>query len=162
MRSAAKLLDTHENARGSQIMQLKDVMTRNVEVIEPDATLEDAASRMDALDIGPLPVCENDRLIGMITDRDITVRSTALGQDPKTTHVREAMSKDVLYCHEDDDVGEAIRLMETNQVRRLPVLNREDRLVGIISIGDLAVETRNERLSGEVLTRVSEPSKPDR
>ena len=143
-------------------MQLKEVMTRNVEVIGPEATLEDAASRMDALDIGPLPVCENDRLVGMITDRDITVRSTAMGEDPKTTHVRDAMSKDVLYCHEDDDVRDASRLMERKQVRRLPVLSREDRLVGIVSLGDLAVWTRDEQLSGEVLQQVSEPAEPDR
>jgi len=143
-------------------MQLKELMTRNVQVMEPDATLEDAASRMDALNIGPLPVCENDRLVGMITDRDIAVRSTALGLDPKTTHVRDAMSKDVLCCHEDDDVREATLLMETNQVRRLPVLNREDRLVGIVSLGDLAVQTGDKRLSGEVLERVSEPAEPDR
>ena len=143
-------------------MQLKDVMTRNVEVIGPEATLADAASRMDALDIGPLPVCENDRLVGIITDRDITVRSTAMGEDPKTTHVRDAMTRDVLCCHEDDDVREATRLMERNQVRRLPVLNREDRLVGIVSLADLAVWTGDEQLSGEVLERVSEPAEPDR
>ena len=143
-------------------MQLKDVMTRNVEVIGPEATLEDTASRMDALDIGPLPVCENLRLVGMITDRDITVRSTAMGEDPKTTHVRDAMSKDVLYCHEDDDVRDASRLMERKQVRRLPVLNREHRLVGIVSLGDLAVWGRDEQLSGEVLQQVSEPAEPDR
>jgi CBS domain-containing protein len=143
-------------------MQLKDVMTRNVEVIGPEATLADAASRMDALDIGPLPVCENDRLVGMITDRDITVRATAMGEDPKTTRVRDAMTRDVLCCHEDDDVREATRLMERNQVRRLPVLNREDRLVGIVSLADLAVWTGDEQLSGEVLERVSEPAEPDR
>jgi CBS domain-containing protein len=143
-------------------VQLKDVMTRNVEVIGPEATLADAASRMDALDIGPLPVCENDRLVGMITDRDITVRATAMGEDPKTTRVRDAMTRDVLCCHEDDDVREATRLMERNQVRRLPVLNREDRLVGIVSLADLAVWTGDEQLSGEVLERVSEPAEPDR
>ena len=143
-------------------MQLKEVMTRNVEVIGPEATLADAASRMDALDVGPLPVCENDRLVGMITDRDITVRATAMGEDPKTTRVRDAMTRDVLCCHEDDDVREATRLMERNQVRRLPVLNREDRLVGIVSLADLAVWTGDEQLSGEVLERVSEPAEPDR
>src|SRR2546421_11378293 len=116
-------------------------MTRNVEVIAPDATLEDAASRTEALDIGPLPVCENDRLVGMITDRDITVRSTAMGEDPKAMRVRDAMSKDVLCCHEDDDVRDATRLMESKQVRRLLVLDRDDRLVGIVSLGDLAVWT---------------------
>ena len=143
-------------------LRRKSVMTRHVKVIGPDATLEDAASRMDALDIGPLPVCENDRLVGMITDRDITVRSTAMGEDPKTTHVRDAMSKNVLYCHEDDDVREAARIMESKQIRRLPVLNRDDQLVGIVSLGDLAVWSRDQQLSGEVLERVSEPAEPDR
>src|SRR5437868_15152771 len=121
-------------------------MTRNVKVIGPDATLEDAAGRMDALDIGPLPVCENERLVGMITDRDITVRSTAMGEDPKAMRVRDAMSKDVLCCHEDDDVRDATRLMESKQVRRLLVLDRDDRLVGIVSLGDLAVWSGVERL----------------
>ena len=143
-------------------MQLKDVMTRDVVVIGPDATLEDAAGRMDALDVGPLPVCENNRLVGMITDRDITVRSTAMGEDPKKAHVRDAMTRDVLCCHEDDDVREATRLMESKQVRRIPVLNREEQLVGIVSLGDLAVWASDEQVSGEVLEKVSEPSEPDR
>lgn len=143
-------------------MLLKEVMTRNVEVIGPDATLEDAARKLDALDIGPLPVCENDRLVGMITDRDITVRATAMGEDPKTTHVRDAMTRHVVCCHEDDDVRAATRLMEDKQIRRLPVLNSEDRLVGIVSLGDLAVSGKDERLSGTVLEQVSEPSEPDR
>jgi CBS domain-containing protein len=141
-------------------MRLKDVMTRNVEVIGPEATLEDAAYRMDALDIGPLPVCETDRLVGMITDRDITVRATALGRDPKTTRVRDAMTKGVICCHEEDDVREATRLMESKQIRRVAVLNDEHMLVGIVSLGDVAVLTR--QLGGEVLQHVSEPSEPDR
>ena len=143
-------------------MRLRDVMSRNVEVIPPEATLEDAASRMDALDIGPLPVCEHDRLIGMITDRDITVRATAVGRDPKTTRVREVMTEHVICCHEQDDVREAARLMESKQVRRVAVLDGDDRLVGIVSLGDVAVWTRNRQLGGEVLEHVSEPSEPDR
>ena len=103
-------------------MQLKDVMTRQVEVISPDASLEEAARKMDQLNVGPLPVCENERLVGLVTDRDITVRATAAGKDPRTTPVREAMSQDVLYCFEDQDVREAAQIMENQQVRRLPVL----------------------------------------
>jgi CBS domain-containing protein len=143
-------------------MQVRELMTQDVEIIRPDDTLQTAARMMADIDAGILPVGENDRLVGMITDRDITVRATAMGEDPKTTRVRDAMTRDVLCCHEDDDVREATRLMERNQVRRLPVLNREDRLVGIVSLADLAVWTGDEQLSGEVLERVSEPAEPDR
>jgi CBS domain-containing protein len=143
-------------------MQLKDVMTRQVEVISPDASLEEAARKMDQLNVGPLPVCEDERLVGLVTDRDITVRATAAGKDPRTTPVREAMSQDVLYCFEDQDVREAAQIMERQQVRRLPVLDHSKRLVGIVSLGDLATDTRDDRLTGEVLERVSEPAQPDR
>jgi CBS domain-containing protein len=143
-------------------MQIKDVMTRQVDVISPDASLEEAARKMDQLNVGPLPVCENERLVGLVTDRDITVRATAAGKDPRTTPVREAMSQDVLYCFEDQDVREATQLMESQQVRRVPVLDRSKRLVGIVSLGDLATDARDDRLTGEVLERVSEPAEPDR
>jgi CBS domain-containing protein len=143
-------------------MQLKDVMTRRVEVVSPEASLEQAARKMDELNVGPLPVCDGERLVGMVTDRDITVRASAAGKDPRNTMVREAMTKEVLYCFEDQDVREAARLMEDKQVRRVPVLDRSKRLVGIVSLGDLATETHDQRLSGEVLTRVSEPAEPDR
>jgi len=143
-------------------MQLKDVMTRDVEVVHPNATLEEAAAKMDSLDIGPLPVCDGNRLVGMVTDRDITVRATAAGKDPRTTQVREVMTDDVVYCFDDDDTNEAARLMEEQQIRRLVVLDRDKRLVGIVSLGDLAVATQDDQLSGEVLARVSEPAEPDR
>jgi CBS domain-containing protein len=143
-------------------MQLNEVMTRDVEVIHPNATLEEAAERMDALNVGPLPVCDGDRLVGMLTDRDITVRATAAGRDPKTTRVREVMTQDVVYAFEDQDVREATRLMEEKQIRRLVVLDRDKRLVGIVSLGDLAVETGDDRTTGEVLERISTPSEPDR
>ena len=143
-------------------MQLKDVMTREVEVISPEASLEEAAGKMDQLDVGPLPVCDGGRLVGLVTDRDITVRATAAGKDPRTTRVREAMTTDVLSCFEDQDVQEAARLMEAQQVRRVPVLDRAGRLVGIVSLADLAVETGDARLGGEVLEGVSEPARPDR
>jgi CBS domain-containing protein len=143
-------------------MRLRDVMTRNVEVIPPDASVEQAAERMKALDVGVLPVCDGERLVGMLTDRDITLRATAAGRDPRRTKVSEAMTPDISYCFEDQDVKEAAQLMEQRQIRRLVILSRDKRLVGIVSLGDLAVETRDEKLSGEVLKEVSEPAEPRR
>jgi CBS domain-containing protein len=143
-------------------MQLKDVMTRQVEVISPNATLEEAARKMDDLNVGPLPVWDGEHLVGLITDRDITVRATAAGKDPRTTPVSEAMSREVLYCFEDQDVREAARLMEEQQVRRVPVLDRQNRLVGIVALGDLATESPDDRFTAEVLEKVSEPAQPDR
>ena len=143
-------------------MNVAEVMTRNVEVIHPDASLQEAAQRMKSLDVGPLPVCDGGRLVGMVTDRDITVRMTAEGRDPQMTPVREAMTPEVIYCFEDQDVAEAARLMKDKQVRRLPVLNRDKRLVGIVALADLAVEIRDEQISSETLERVSEPAQPDR
>src|SRR5262245_19894525 len=125
-------------------MQLKDVMTRDVVVIRPDATLEAAAAQMDALDVGSLPVCDGDRVLGVSTDRDSTVRATAAGSDPKQARVSDAMTADVVYGFEDQDVIEAVRLMVQQQIRRLIVLDRDKRLVGIVSLGDLAVDTGNE------------------
>jgi CBS domain-containing protein len=143
-------------------MQLKDIMTHGVEVIHPDATLQEAAQQLRRLDVGPLPVCDGERLLGMLTDRDITVRATAEGQDPKTTKVRDVMTCEVIYAFEDQGLTEAARLMEEHQIRRLVVLNRDKRLVGIVSLGDLAVHTDNQRLAGEVVERVSEPAEPKR
>src|SRR5829696_6661330 len=122
-------------------MRVREVMTRGVECTSPDATLQEAAAKMKSLDVGPLPVCDNDRLVGMITDRDITVRATAEGEAPTAVRVRDVMTPDVIYCFDDQDASEAARLMEQNQVRRLVVLNRDKRMVGIVSLGDLAVET---------------------
>src|SRR3954454_21482891 len=116
-------------------MKVSEMMTRGAECTRPDVTVQKAAERMKALDVGSLPVCgDNDRLVGMLTDRDITVRAVAEGQDPKTARVQDVMTPDVLYCFEDQDVSEAVRLMEENQVRRLVVLNRDKRLVGIVSL----------------------------
>jgi len=144
-------------------MQVKDVMTRGAECTKPDATLQEAARKMKDLDVGPLPVCgDNDRLVGMITDRDITIRAVAEGQDPRTVRVREAMTPNVVYCYEDEDAAAAARLMQENQLRRLVVLNRDKRMVGIVSLGDLAVETGDQRMAGESLQAVSEPAAPRR
>ena len=141
-------------------MQVKDVMTRGAECTRPDATLQEAAGRMKALDVGALPVCDNDRLVGMLTDRDITVRSVSDGHDPRKDRVSDAMTPGVCYCFEDQDVTEAARLMKEKQVRRLPVLNRDKRLTGIVSLGDLAVGAGDEEMAGQALEGISEPSAP--
>jgi len=139
-------------------MRVREVMTRRVEWIRPDATLQEAAAKMKSLDIGPLPVCDNDHLVGMLTDRDITVRAIAEGEDPTVIQVRDIMTPEVVCCYEDQLVGEAARLMEEHQLRRLVVIDRAQRLVGIVSLGDLAVETGDEEMAGDVLEHISESS----
>ncbi|MBV9017896.1 MAG: CBS domain-containing protein [Alphaproteobacteria bacterium] len=120
-------------------MKIAELMTPDVEVIGPDDTLHTAAKMMADLDAGILPVGENDRLVGMITDRDITVRAVAEGRDPEKTTVRDAMSDQVRYCFDDEDPQQVAQKMGALQVRRLPVLNRDKRLVGIVSLGDLVI-----------------------
>jgi CBS domain-containing protein len=117
---------------------------------------------MKELDVGPLPVCDHDRIVGMVTDRDITVRAVAEGRDPKSTQVREVMTRDVITCYEDEDVEAAARQMQSRQVRRILVLDHDQRLVGIVSLGDLAAETGDRQRVGAVLQDVSEPALPRR
>jgi len=144
-------------------MQVNEVMTRGVECIRPNDSIAHAAERMKELDVGALPVCgDGDRLVGMITDRDITVRATAGCCGPSDTCVRDVMTPNIIYVFEDQDVSEAAQLMEENQIRRLVVLNRDKRLVGIVSLGDLAVKVHDDHLSGEALEQVSEPAMPRR
>jgi CBS domain-containing protein len=122
-------------------MKISDVMTPEVEVVNPDDSLRTAAQLMANHDSEALPVGENDRLIGAITDHDITIRAVAEGRDPEKTTVRQAMCPDVLYCFEDEDVAEVSQKMGEWWVRRLPVVNQDKRLVGIVSLGDLVVGT---------------------
>ena len=136
-------------------MQLNRIMTEYVEVITLEKSIQEAARQMRSLDVGVLPVCDGDRLVGMLTDRDVTIRAVADGRDPKTTTVEEAMTRQVVYCFEDQDTEEAERVMEKNQIRRLPVLDRDKRIVGIVSLGDLAVKN-DEKRAGTTLERVSE------
>jgi CBS domain-containing protein len=143
-------------------VKLNAVMTRDVDVVAPQATLQEAAERMKSLNVGSLPVCDGDRVLGMITDRDITVRATAAGQAPDSTKVNEVMTPDVIYAFDDQDVKEAAKLMAEHQIRRLLVLNRDMRLTGIVSLGDVAVEAGNDRMTGDVLEQVSQPSQPNR
>jgi len=141
-------------------MQVREIMTCGVEVIRPDSTLQEAAQKMKMLDVGPLPVCDGQRLVGMITDRDITVRGVAEGRDPRSTPVGEGMTPEVHFCFDDDDVAEAARLMKEKEIRRLLVLNRDKHLVGVLSLGDLAVCVGDQQISHETLERVSEPAIP--
>jgi CBS domain-containing protein len=138
-------------------MRVSQVMTQHVECVQPNATLQEAAERMKAMDIGALPVCDEDRLEGMLTDRDIAVRSVSAGRDACIDRVGDVMTPEVFCCYADDEVSAAAELMKEKQVRRLLVLNREKRLVGIISLGDLAIGTDNDALVGETLEGVSEP-----
>jgi len=137
-------------------MKVSEVMTRDVECVHPDANLQEAAAKMKSLDIGPLPVCDRDQLVGMITDRDITVRATAEGESPTAIRVRDVMTPEVHWCFDDEDVTEASQQMQQKQIRRLLVLNRDKRLIGIVSLGDLAVQTGDQHLAGSTLESVSE------
>jgi len=135
-------------------MQIKDVMSRNVAVIHPEASLADCARKMRDHDVGSLPVCDGRRLSGMITDRDIAIRAVAEGRDPGRTRVRDACTERVVYCHENDELRDVAQAMKRLQVRRMPVLSRDDRLVGMIALKDIAESDR--QLSTEVLDGVSE------
>ena len=141
---------------------LRDIMTRDVEVVRPEASIFEAASMMKRLDAGFLPVCDGKRLQGVLTDRDIVVRPVADSQDPQLTAVRNAMSPEVTYAFEDDPVDRGAELMRQHRIRRLPIVDREKNLVGVVSLGDLAVDTGDERLSGSTLEQVSEPAHPRR
>ena len=141
-------------------MKIRELMTPDVEIVQPDDTLHTAAKMMADLDAGVLPVGENDKLVGMITDRDITIRAVAQGRDPDTTKVRDAMSEQIRFCFEDEDTREVSRKMSEWAVRRLPVLNRDKRLVGIVSLGDLATGGAEEE-SQKALEEISD-APPDK
>ncbi|MHC4418277.1 MAG: CBS domain-containing protein [Planctomycetota bacterium] len=143
-------------------MQVKEIMTCSVETIDSDANLIEAAQKMMLLEVGALPVWQDDNLAGMVTDRDITVRATAEGKDPSSTQVSEIMTPEVFHCFEDDDVYEAARMMEEQSIHRLLVLSSDNRPVGFISLADFAVKTRDEHLAWEVLEKISEPACPHR
>ena len=134
-------------------MKVSKCMTRDVELVSPTQTIRDAAQMMADLDAGALPVQQDDRLVGMITDRDIAVRAVAQGKSPETP-VRDVMSSEVLYCFDDQEIEDVSRNMGEVKVRRLPVVNRDKRLVGIISIGDLALK-EEQTLTGSTIARIS-------
>jgi CBS domain-containing protein len=141
-------------------MQIREIMTRSVELIDPNTRIKDAAERMRDDNIGALPVGENDRLVGMVTDRDLAVRAVAAGRAPTTTAVREVMSEKVFYCFEDNSLEDAARVMAEHQVHRLPVLNRDKRLVGIVALADLA--RTSDAAAREAICGISEPTETPR
>ncbi len=138
-------------------MLLHDVMTRGVECVGPHESVRAAARKMKLYNVGALPVCEHDRLVGMLTDRDIAIRCDAEGLDPTTCLVRDVMTPGVVYAYEDQPVAEAERIMQVRQIRRLVVLDQNRRLAGIVSLGDLAVRAFDREHVAEVLHDVSEP-----
>lgn len=137
-------------------MTVEQCMTREIEVVEPNLSIAKAAKKMRDGDFGILPVCENGRLVGMISDRDIVTRAVADGMSVNRTKVRDVMSKGILYCFEDQAVEEVAKNMGDNQVRRMVVVNREKKLMGILSLGDIAQRKQNEIPVGEALGQISE------
>ncbi len=135
--------------------KISEVMTSEVQVVQPDDTLQDAAAIMAEQDVGALPVCDGSRLQGMITDRDIAVRAVANGRDADTP-VREVMSEDVIWCSEDDGTQDVLERMGERQIRRIPVVDANRNLVGIVSLGDLAIE--DEENVDEALRSISMPA----
>lgn len=134
-------------------MKVQEAMTPEAHWISPEITLKEAAAKMREKNIGALPVGENDRLIGLVTDRDVCCRAVAKGLDPHKARVRDVMSKKISYCFDDEDVMDAAHMMEDKGIRRLAVLNRKKRIVGILTVSDLAAHGQRE-LAGEVLEKV--------
>ena len=135
-------------------MKVYEVMTRGLEVVSPAATLEFAAKKMLSRNVGFLPVLDDDKVVGIVTDRDIVLRAVSAGLRPYMTTVAQVMTKNVLTVYDDDSLTETSLIMEKNLVHRLLVLDRRERPVGIISLSDIAAKTKNERLSGHVLAKV--------
>jgi CBS domain-containing protein len=135
-------------------MKVESIMHKGVEWVSPDTTIAAVASKMRQFDIGAIPVGENDRLIGMVTDRDIAIRGLADGKDPSKLTARDVMTKGVIYCHDNEDVEEAARTMETKQIRRLPVIDANKRMVGMISLGDVS-HAASQEVAAEMMRAVS-------
>ncbi len=143
-------------------MQVKEIMTSNVETIDSETSLTEAAQKMQELNVGALPVWEGGELAGMITDRDIAIRAVAEGKDPTTAQVREVMTPEVYFCYEEDDIHEAAEMMEEKSIHRLLVVNSDNTPVGFVSLADFAVKSHDERLAWEILEKISEPACPHR
>ena len=143
-------------------VQVSEVMTRGVRTLAPSDTVVMAAQAMDELDIGVIPVCEGDHLIGVVTDRDIVVRGIAQGRPVENIALNDVMSADVRSCYEDQSVDEVLEQMRDAQIRRIPVLDHDEHLVGMVSLGDLAVKGDDGTGTGQALEDISEPAAPDR
>jgi CBS domain-containing protein len=138
-------------------MQISEIMSRDVAIAAPGDSVQKVAQKMAEIDAGIIPVGEKDRLVGMVSDRDIVLRAVAKGKAPGKCTARDVMSPDIKYCYEDEKLEDAARNMATLQVKRLPVLNRDKRLVGIVSLGDLACEPEADEHSKEALQGISQP-----
>jgi CBS domain-containing protein len=139
-------------------MKIRDVMTPDAVAAHPGTTLMAAAEMMRMLNVGSLPIVEDERIVGIVTDRDIVVRGLALGFDPRAATVADVMTRNVVTCSVEDDVDEVARQMRDLQVRRLLVVDERERLIGIVSLGDLAMEMEDQALAGRVLEGISEPA----
>ena len=138
-------------------MKLKEIMTQDVEVVHPDDTLQTAARKMRERDVGFLPVCDGERLVGALSDRDVTIKAIAEGMDPRSTRVKDVVHSRVIWCFDNQNVSDAVRKMKENQVRRLMVIQRDNKqLVGVVSLGDLATNG-TEKMSSSLLQSVSSP-----
>ena len=137
---------------------VRDVMTRGVETAAPDTSIAEVARRMRDLDVGSLPVTDGNRLLGIVTDRDLSVRATAAAKDPNSTRVREVMSPEIAWVFDDEPADAAARVMRERQIRRLPVLDRSDRLIGVVALADLATDLGDDKLKGATLEEISQPN----
>jgi CBS domain-containing protein len=137
-------------------MQVQHIMSRNVECVEPTTPIAKAAEKMRDLDIGFLAVCEHDRSVGTVTDRDVTIRSVAQGRDPRLATVSEIMTPTAFYCYEDEEIEHVGQQMREKEVRRMLIMNRQNRLVGVVSLGDIAKTTGEKELAGETLGQIAE------
>ena len=141
--------------------KVSEVMTRGVRTMTPNESIVQAAQAMEALDVGSLPVCDGQSLVGLVTDRDIVVRGVAQGRSPNDTPLSEVMSQEVCWCFEDQSVDEVAQQMQEAQIRRMPVVDREKHLVGMLALGDIATKASDVE-AGRALGDISEPSSPDR
>ena len=139
------------------MQKLSDIMTRDVQVVPPTCTVQEAAEQMRKLEVGALPVCDGRKLLGMITDRDIAIRSSAKGQDPKVTKISDVMSSEVAWCFEDASVQDVVRTMQSKEIRRIPIVDREKKLVGIVALADVANSRASDQTKSDGLEGVSEP-----
>ena len=137
-------------------MKVQQIMSHNVECIEPTTPIAKAAQKMRDMDIGFLAVCEEEGLVGTVTDRDITIRSVAQGRDPRLAPVEEIMTPTAFHCYEDEDVEQVGKYMKEKEVRRMLIMNREEKLVGVVSIGDIAKTSGEQQLAGETLGQIAE------
>ena len=142
------------------VLKVKDIMTKNIAYVNPTSTVTEAAQLMQKHNVGAIPVCDQTGVIGLVTDRDIVVRNTAHGDNPQNTPVRNVMSSNVTTVSPEADVNEVSRMMSQNQIRRMPVVEN-NKLVGIVSLGDIATDSRFDMEASNALSDISRPSRPE-